>query len=225
MTRGIFITATDTGAGKTVAACAILRALTAAGLRAVGMKPVAAGMAPGAACNADVDALAAASNVSADPSLRNPYAFAAAIAPHLAARRSGKGIDLRRIGAAYRELALRAERVVVEGAGGAMAPLDERLDMLDIARELAIPVVLVVGLRLGCINHALLSAHAIRARGLVFAGWIANRVDPEMEAPEENISTLERRLPARRVATIAWDREDIPDWNGSDAVARLFDAR
>jgi dethiobiotin synthetase len=225
MTRGIFITATDTGAGKTVAACAILRALAAAGLRAVGMKPVAAGIAPGAACNADVDALAAAGNVSVDLSLRNPYGFAAAIAPHLAARRAGTVIDLRRIGAAYRELALRAERVVVEGAGGAMAPLDERLDMLDIARELAIPVVLVVGLRLGCINHALLSAHAIRARGLVFAGWVANSVDPEMEAPAENISTLERRLPAPRVATIAWERERIPDWNGSDTVARLFDAR
>jgi dethiobiotin synthetase len=225
MTRGIFITATDTGAGKTLVACAILRALAAAGLRAVGMKPVSAGISAGAACNADVAALAEAGNVSADASLRNPYGFAAAIAPHLAARRSGMVIDLRRIGAAYRELALRAERVVVEGAGGAMAPLDERLDMLDIARELAIPVVLVVGLRLGCINHALLSAHAIRARGLIFAGWVANSVDPGMEGQEENISTLERRLPARRVATIAWESENIPDWNGSDAVSRLFDAR
>ena len=225
MTRGIFITGTDTGVGKTVVACAILRALTGAGLRAVGMKPVASGIAAGAARNADVDALAAAGNVSVELSLTNPYAFAPAISPHLASRRSATIIDLQRIAAAYRELAARAERIVVEGAGGALAPLDERLDMLDIARGLSVPVLLVVGLRLGCINHALLSAHAIRARGLILAGWVANSVDPAMEARNDNIATLEQRLPARRVATLAWERADAPEWNGSDAVARLFDAR
>ena len=225
MTRGIFITATDTGVGKTVVACAILRVLTRAGMRAVGMKPVASGIAAGAACNPDVDALAKAGNVSVERSLANPYAFAPAISPHLASRRSGTNIDLQRIAAAYRELAARAERVVVEGAGGALAPLDERLDMLDIARALSIPVLLVVGLRLGCINHALLSAHAIRARGLVLAGWVANSIDPAMEAREDNISTLEKRLPARRVATLAWERANTPEWNGSDAVVRLFAAR
>jgi dethiobiotin synthetase len=225
MTRGIFVTGTDTGVGKTVVACAILRVLAASGLRAVGMKPVASGIAVGAARNADVDALAAAGNVSVELSLTNPYAFAPAISPHLASRRSGTIIDLQRIAAAYRELATRAERMVVEGAGGALAPLEDRLDMLDIARELSIPVVLVVGLRLGCINHALLSAHAIRARGLVLAGWVANTIDPQMEARDDNISALERRLPARRVATLAWERANAPEWNGSDAVARLFDAR
>ncbi len=225
MTRGIFITGTDTGIGKTVVACAILRVLTAAGLRAVGMKPVASGIAPGAACNADVGALAAAGNVSVELSMRNPYAFAPAISPHLASRRAGTIIDLQRIAAAYRELAARADRIVVEGAGGALAPLDERLDMLDIARELSIPIILVVGLRLGCINHALLTAHAIRARGLVLAGWVANSIDPAMEARDDNISTLEQRLPARRVATLAWDRAGDPEWNGNDAVPRLFDAR
>jgi dethiobiotin synthetase len=224
MTRGIFVTGTDTGVGKTVVACAILRALAASGLRAVGMKPVASGIARGAACNPDVDALAAAGNVSVELALINPYAFAPAISPHLASRRCGTIIDLQRIAAAYRELAARAERIVVEGAGGALAPLDERLDMLDIARELSLPVVLVVGLRLGCINHALLSAHAIRARGLVLAGWVANSVDPEMEARDDNISALERRLPARRVATLAWERAGAPEWNGNDAVARLFGA-
>lgn len=225
MTRGVFITGTDTGVGKTVVACAILRVLTAAGLRAVGMKPVASGISPGAAHNADVVALAAAGNVRAAASTRNPYAFAAAISPHLASRRSGTNIDLKRIAAAYRELTTRAERIVVEGAGGALAPLDERLDMLDIARDLSLPVVLVVGLRLGCINHALLTAHAIRARGLVLAGWVANSVDPTMEARDENISTLERRLPARRVATLAWECTDAPEWNGNDAVGDLFGVR
>ena len=177
MTRGVFVTGTDTGVGKTLVACAALRACVAARQRAVGMKPVATGFDPGASSHADVAALFAAGNVDAPASARNPYAFASAIAPHLAATAAGVAIDLGRIRDAYDELAARADCIVVEGSGGALVPLDARRDMLDIARALGLPVVLVVGMRLGCLNHALLSAQAIRARGLTFQGWVANCID------------------------------------------------
>ena len=147
--RGIFVTGTDTGVGKTRVATALLRAFVAAGGRAVGMKPVAAGVDPAAALNADVAALVAAGNVQAPLADVNPFAFAPAIAPHVAATAAGRAIDLDRIAAAYASLARRADLVVVEGAGGALVPLDEQRDMLDIASRLGLPVLLVVGMRLG----------------------------------------------------------------------------
>jgi dethiobiotin synthetase len=210
---GIFVTGTDTGVGKTVAACALLRAHAAQGLRAVGMKPVASGIAAESGCNEDVVALAAAGNVEAPLAARNPYAFAPAIAPHLAARQAGVEIDLARITAAYGELARRADRIVVEGAGGALAPLDDRRDMLDIANAIGLPVLLVVGVRLGCLNHALLSALAIRMRGLLLAGWVANAIDPALPCFDENVATIEDRLAAPRLATLAWDRTGVPRWS------------
>jgi len=146
-------------------AAALLRGFVADGLAAAGMKPVASGIDPGASLNADVAALTAAANVALPLADVNPYAFAAAIAPHVAAARAGTAIDLERIAGAYARLAAAADVVVVEGAGGAMAPLSDREDMLDIAVRLGLPVVLVVGIRLGCISHALLSALAIAARG------------------------------------------------------------
>jgi dethiobiotin synthetase len=212
MTRGVFITGTDTGVGKTVVACALLRNWAAQGRRAVGMKPVAAGIAAGATCNEDVAALAAAGNVEAPINLRNPFAFVPAIAPHLAAAEAGVPIDLARIRAAYEVLAARADRVAVEGAGGVFVPLDARRDMLDIAVALSLPVVLVVALRLGCLNHALLSAHAIHCRGIAFAGWVANLVEPTLAHADANVAALEERLPAPRIATIAWAKADAPRW-------------
>ena len=211
MTKGVFVTGTDTGVGKTLVAVALLRALVKAGLRAVGMKPVAAGVATGATVNADVEALLAAGNVDAAPADVNPYSFPAAIAPHLAAARGGVTIDLERIASAYGRLAMRADVIVVEGAGGVLVPLGERIDMLDIARRLDLSVLLVVGMRLGCLNHALLSAQAIAARGLVLAGWIANRIDPSMEAADANIASLADRLAAPPAADIAWHRGDGHD--------------
>ena len=211
-TRGLFITGTDTGVGKTVVACALLRNWAAQGRRAVGMKPVAAGIAAGATCNDDVTALATAGNVEAALSLRNPFAFAPAIAPHLAAAEAGVPIDLARIRTAYEALAARADRIAVEGAGGVFVPLDARRDMLDIAVALSLPVVLVVALRLGCLNHALLSAHAIRCRGVAFAGWVANRVGPMLLRADANVAALDERLPAPRIATIAWAKPDAPQW-------------
>jgi len=214
----VVVTGTDTGVGKTVAACALLRSQVARGHRALGMKPVASGIAPGAAANADVLALAEAGNVDAPLALRNPYAFAPAIAPHLAAEAAGVAIELDRIRRSFDELALCADRIVVEGAGGALAPLGPRHDMLDIARSLGIPVVLVVGMRLGCLNHALLSALAIRARGLRFLGWIANGIDPGYEALAANVAALEQRLPAPRLASLAWQKPERAQWT-EEAVA------
>ena len=210
MTQGFFITGTDTGIGKTVAAVALLRAFVASGQRAVGMKPVAAGIDANAGVNADVAALDAAGNVAAPLADRNPYAFAPAIAPHVAAAQAGVAIDLATLAAAYRRLAERADVIVVEGAGGPLVPLDARHDMLDIARRLALPVVLVVGVRLGCLHHALAAELSIRARGLVLAGWIANRIDPAMPAAGASVAALVARLPAPLVADLAWGAPTLP---------------
>jgi dethiobiotin synthetase len=210
MSRGIFITGTDTDVGKTVVAAALLRALTGAGLRAVGMKPVAAGMAAGAAVNADVWTLVAAGNVAAPLADVNPYSFAPPIAPHLAARAAGVAIDLDLIAAAYARLASVADAIVVEGAGGVLVPLGIGTDMLDIPARLGLPALLVVGIRLGCLNHALLSALAISARGLSLAGWVANRIDPAMSEADANVSALTDRLTAPLLADFAWCPGGVP---------------
>lgn len=218
MSSGMFVTGTDTGVGKTVAACALLRAHAARGLRAVGMKPVASGIAAGSRCNEDVAALEAAGNVQVPLAVRNPYFFAPAIAPHLAAAQAGVTIELARIELAYREVARCADRIVVEGAGGAFSPLDDRHDMLDIASTIGLPVLLVVGVRLGCLNHALLSALAIRARGLTLAGWVANPIEPALPCFDENVATIERRLAAPRLATLRWSDAGTPIWNGATEI-------
>ncbi len=211
---GLFVTGTDTGVGKTRVAAALLRALAANGRRAVGMKPVAAGVAQGATRNADVAALLAAGNVPAELEDVNPHSFVPAIAPHLAAAEAGSAIDLETIAAAYARLAARADRVVVEGAGGPLVPLSARFDMLDIPARLHLPVLLVVGIRLGCLNHALLAALAINARGLELAGWVANRIDPAMRAADENVAALAERLAAPLVAELPWQP-------GGDTVVTL----
>ena len=204
MTRGIFVTGTDTGVGKTRVAVALLRGLAADGVRAIGMKPVAAGTLSGEARNADVTALIDAAGVAAEIADINPFSYPQPIAPHLAAARQGTGIDVETIAVAYTRLAARSEAVVVEGAGGALTPLSERTDMLDIAARLGLPVLLVVGVRLGCLNHALLTAQAIRARGLELAGWVANRIDPAMPEVAANVATLARMLAAPLIADLAW---------------------
>lgn len=194
MGRGFFVTGTDTGVGKTLVACALLHAFSARGNSVIGMKPVAAGLEGGR--YADVDALVAASTVQAALELVNPYAFESPIAPHIAAAQSGLGIDLDKIERAYGELATQAEVVVVEGAGGFMIPLNARDSGADLARRLALPVILVVGMRLGCLNHALLTSSAIAAQGLACAGWVANCMQQEMPVIEENIQSLSERMDA-----------------------------
>ncbi|MEO8486233.1 MAG: dethiobiotin synthase [Betaproteobacteria bacterium] len=217
MTHGLFVTGTDTGIGKTFVAVALLLALAAGGRRAVGMKPVSAGIDAGATVNADVALLQAAGNVDAPLADRNPYAFARAIAPHVAAEEAGVAIDLDRIAAAHARLATVSDFVVVEGAGGPLVPLGARGDMLDIAKRLSLPVVLVVGVRLGCLHHALAAELAVRSRGLVLAGWVANRIDRSMPFADASIAALAARLPAPLVADIAWGTSALP----AHALSRL----
>lgn len=207
MARGLFVTGTDTGVGKTVVACALIRGFVAQGLRVAGMKPVAAGDivdTPDGRMNDDVARLRAACNVDAPLEEINPYCFDAPIAPHIAAAGEGRSIDLDVIMQRYTALAARADVVVVEGAGGFLVPLNEREDFSDLARRLDLPVVLVVGMRLGCLNHALLTQEAIRARGLSIAGWVANRIDPGMAAAPENDATLVQRIGAPLIGSLEW---------------------
>jgi len=196
--QGIFVTGTDTGVGKTLVAAAFLHAFSNCGLRAIGMKPVAAGceVRGGRLVNDDVTSLKAASNIAAAEDDINPYRFPSPIAPHLAAAQAGEWISLERIHAAYTALAATADRVVVEGAGGLLVPLGKDGDFADLARSLDLPVVLVVGMRLGCLNHALLTAQAMHGRGLKFAGWIANSLDPGMAEFAGNLQTLRDLLQA-----------------------------
>ncbi len=193
-----FVTGTDTGVGKTLVSSAMLSSLAASGLRTVGMKPVAAGLEliDGTWRNEDIEQLQAAGNVDAPLALRCPYVLRAPMSPHLAAQEEGVRIALQPLLAAYEQLARQADVVIVEGVGGFRVPLADEFDSADLAVALGLPVVLVVGLRLGCLNHALLTAEAIRARGLVLAGWVGSAVDPGMLAFEGNVQTLRARLDA-----------------------------
>lgn len=206
--RGVFIAGTDTGVGKTLVACALLRGLAATGLRVVGMKPVAAGATRrrGAWHNEDVALLRAAGNVDAPQAWINPYCFAPAIAPHIAAREAGSTIRMTPIVRCYAQLARRADVVVVEGVGGLVVPLGRTFDAADIPGRLSLPVVLVVGLRLGCLNHALLTVDALQSRGLRLAGWIANRIDPDMARAKQNLQELRRRIKAPLFGDVRYAR-------------------
>lgn len=194
MARGLFVTGTDTGVGKTRVAVALIHGLRAQGLRVAAMKPVSAGNASGE-LNEDVTALLEAANVKVDVNDVNPYAFAEPVAPHIAAAQAGVRIELSLIAEAYSRLAAAADVVVVEGAGGWRVPLNEHEDMADLARALGLPIVLVVGLRLGCLSHALLAAESIANRRLPWAGWVANHIDPAMAHQTENVAALRARLP------------------------------
>ena len=201
-----FVTGTDTDVGKTLIGCALLHGFAARGKRVVGMKPIAAG------CNADgknedVLQLRAASNVAASNEQVNPYSFAPAVAPHLAAQLAGISIDLARIVESYSALAGLAEEVIVEGAGGFLVPLNAGQDGGDMVRQLGLPVILVVGMRLGCLNHALLTAEAIAARGLVLAGWVANGVDENMVMQDENVAALQHRIGAPLLGMVPYQKQ------------------
>jgi dethiobiotin synthetase len=196
--KGVFVTGTDTGIGKTRVSVGLLHALNKAGLKSVGMKPVASGarMTPEGLRNDDALALQAAASLKRPYELVNPYCLAPAIAPHLAAREAGVAIELAVLRGTFEKLRQGADATVVEGVGGWQVPLAESLELPDMVRELELPVLLVVGLRLGCLNHALLTARAIRADGLELLGWVANGIDPGFERPEANVATLESALDA-----------------------------
>jgi dethiobiotin synthetase len=205
-TLAYFVTGTDTGIGKTLISSALLHALGQRGLRAAGMKAVAAGaeLRDGVWRNDDADCLAAAANVALPPELATPYLLRAAAAPHIAAALENVQIDLAHIRACYDRAAALADALVVEGIGGFRVPLSDRFDSADLAQQLGLPVILVVGLRLGCLNHALLTADAIAARGLTLAGWIANGIDPAMPHAEANVDALAERLKAPPLGVVPW---------------------
>lgn len=196
MSRGVFVTGTDTDCGKTFVACTLIRQLRARGMRVGGFKPVAAGAArhDGALRNDDALALMAAGGLGLPYATVNPYCLEPAIAPHLAAAEAGVVIDPAVILAARAELAACCDFLVVEGAGGWRVPLGPRLDIQALALALGLPVVLVVGLRLGCLNHALLSEQVILSSGARLLGWIGSQVDPVMPRFEANIAALRERL-------------------------------
>ncbi|MHB8622255.1 MAG: dethiobiotin synthase [Sulfuricaulis sp.] len=221
MSGGWLITGTDTGVGKTRIAQLLLDALARVRQRAVGMKPVASGchVTESGLRSADAEALLTASGVAADYADVNPYALAPACAPHIAAREAGVEIRLDAILDHFHRLQQQAPWVVVEGVGGWLVPLGAHLTLADVARALQLPVILVVGLRLGCLNHALLTAAAIQRQAVPFAGWIANQIDPEMVRVHENIDALKERIDAPWLATFSYQSE--PTDPGSNLVFPL----
>lgn len=217
--RGVLVTGTDTGVGKTLASAALLHAWRARGLRVAGMKPVASGsiLTAEGLRNDDAFALQAASSVPV-PHYDdvNPYALPVPTAPQLAARAAGVVVTLPRIVAAHARLAGNADMVVVEGAGGWLAPLADGIEHADLARALTLPVVLVVGLRLGCLNHARLSARAIAADGCVLAGWIGSVIEPGFD--DAYLGLLREALPASCLGVMA--HADAPE---AQAIAAALD--
>jgi dethiobiotin synthetase len=212
VSNSYFITGTDTGIGKTLVSAALIHALQNQGLRVAGMKPVASGCFETAEGrrNEDADQLLAAINIRADYELACPYRLLSPIAPHLAAAEEGTRISCAHIMERFRQLQSLSDAIVVEGVGGWRVPLNERYDMPDLARQMDLRVVIVVGGRLGCINHALLTAQAILASGLEVAGWVFNQVDPEMLQVAEVKKTLHARMPGPLIADIPWQEEVEP---------------
>jgi dethiobiotin synthetase len=209
MSRGIFVTGTDTGVGKTLVAVALLQALKETGCRAGGMKPVAAGLSgsQSALFNEDVHLISAVTGQTLLDRSMNPYLLREPVSPHIAADIAGISIDIDYIVGEFRKLQREHEFLVVEGAGGWYCPITDGRTMADVAVSLGLPVLLVVGLRLGCLNHALLTAEAIRRAGLPLAGWIANPIDPQMAALPENVATLTQRLGAAPLAQLPWSHQ------------------
>jgi dethiobiotin synthetase len=199
MSRGVFVTGTDTGVGKTLVACALVHALRAAGVSVFPMKPIAAGavLRGGRWVNEDTAALLDAAGLGPEATGRaTPVLLREPMAPHIAAAREGRHIALSPILDVFEALAASGDFAVVEGVGGFLVPLDDERDTGDLARALRLPVVLVVGLRLGCLNHALLTARAVASEGLPLAGWVANGIDPAMAGADENVEALRARLGA-----------------------------
>lgn len=196
MKQAFFITGTDTGVGKTSVACKLIAHFIAQGHKVVGMKPVAAGtsLINGEWVNEDVLKLEAASNVHAPRALTNPYSFNEPIAPHIAAQLAGVAIKIDVIQQAFNELTKLADIVIVEGAGGLLVPINDDKTIADLIAELNIPIILVVGLKLGCINHAMLTAEVIKSRQLELNSWVSNQIEPNMQQTDANILSIAKKL-------------------------------
>jgi dethiobiotin synthetase len=238
MSRGAFIAGTDTDVGKTRVTLAMLRALAASGVKATGMKPVATGCRPltaselsiaggfysvGDTINDDVASIVALSPPDCDRMDINPYCFDWGVSPHIVADRDGVRIEPEHVAAAYGRLAARVDAVVVEGTGGWLAPIGELGTMADIAQRLDLPVVLTVGLRLGCLNHALLTVQAIGMSNLTLAGWIGSVLRPDMPALEQNLAALDAMLGVPRLALLPYSISTEADASHMvGATAALF---
>jgi dethiobiotin synthetase len=212
VTHSYFITGTDTGIGKTLVAAALLRHLREAGLAVAGMKPIAAGAvaAPEGPANEDALLLHAESSARHPYALVNPWLFEPAIAPHIAAAEAGIAIDTTRIVQAHAQLRDGADVVIAEGAGGFLVPLDASRSCAELPALLGMDVILVVGLRLGCLNHALLTVEAIAARSLALAGWVGNRIDPAFARAQANVETLHARIAAPCLGIVPWmEKPDV----------------
>lgn len=210
--RAFFITGTDTGVGKTLITSALISLLAEKGLRVAGMKPVASGsrVTDQGLRNEDAEMLMAHSNLLLDYALINPYVFTAPISPHIAAQVTGQKIVISRIVDNYNVIRQQADVVLIEGVGGWRVPLNEDQEVCDLAAALSLPIVLVVGMRLGCINHALLTAEAIRQKGLRLRVCVASQIDPEYERIEETLQTLRQRLKVP-LQFVPWQKQARPD--------------
>jgi len=210
--KGYFITGTDTDVGKTLVSLALMHELQAQGKRVAGFKPVSAGCikTTSGLRNDDAIKLQIAASVEFPYELINPYAYHPAIAPHIAARSIGDTISIEKIYSCYQKIADDVDLVIVEGAGGWLVPINEKETMADIAAELDLPVILVVGLRLGCLNHALLTAEHIQLKGVKLAGWFANQIDHHMQNIDENINSLKELIQAPLLGTIPWKNDALP---------------
>jgi len=204
--KGIFITGTDTGIGKTYFSLACINALQQAGIKTIAMKPVASGaeLVDGQLRNEDALLIQQALNHAVDYDLINPYAFAPSVSPHIAAAEAGVEIDLQLIQKKYQQLSKGAEFAIVEGVGGWLAPLSTNLTVADMAKAIGLPVVMVVGIRLGCLNHAMLTAQAIVQSGLNLAGWVANDIEAELESADEQVDYLSRSLGMAPLVRLVW---------------------
>ncbi len=222
--KGFFVTGTDTAVGKTVTATALVRGFVAKGLRVAVMKPVASGSErTGAGLrNEDALALLSASNMRAPYERVNPYCFEPPISPHIAAEEAQVTVELARIRRDFDMLVDGADCILVEGAGGWLAPIGARTSIRDLALALELPVILVVGLRLGCINHALLTKYAIESHGARFAGWVANTIDPAMARLEENLESLVKLLGEPPLAVVPHLAPGSAPLSLGNAVGRLL---
>jgi dethiobiotin synthetase len=225
--RAVFVTGTDTGVGKTVIAAALTRALAATGARVAVMKPIASGAERTAdgLRSADAEALLEASNVPATYADVNPYCLEPAISPHIAAEDAGIEVDIDTIRHALGRLSARSDWVVVEGAGGWLAPIGPALSMADLARALGAPVLLVVGLRLGCLNHARLTRLAIEVSGAPFAGWVGCGVDASFARSSENLASLSQLLHEAPLAVVPHSPAGAASLRLAAGVARLLEER
>ncbi len=220
MTAGFFITGTDTGCGKTEVTLGLMYKLQQAGFNVQGLKPVAAGaeQTPQGLCNEDALRIQQQCSLEIPYQQVNPFVYAPPIAPHLAAEEAGRDIDIAVIMSAFWQLVGKSDQVIVEGAGGWRVPIGGDMTLADLAVMLNLPVILVVGMKLGCINHAILTAESIRQAGLTLHGWVANQIDPDMQAREGNLKTLRQWLPAPCLGEIPYLEQPTPERIGGYLV-------